>query len=68
MGMCTASSSERRQAMPADDIIAEPIAVLTNAITIDVPPERVWPWLAQLGAGRAGWYSYDRSLYPSSRI
>jgi hypothetical protein len=45
--------------MPADDIIAEPIAVLTNAITIDVPPERVWPWLAQLGAGRAGWYSYD---------
>jgi hypothetical protein len=57
--MCTASSSERSQAMPADDIIAEPIAVLTNAITIDVPPERVWPWLAQLGAGRAGWYSYD---------
>jgi hypothetical protein len=45
--------------MPADDIIAEPIAVLTRGITIDAPPERVWPWLAQLGSGRAGWYSYD---------
>lgn len=22
-------------------------------------PEDVWPWLAQLGQGRGGWYSYD---------
>lgn len=59
MGICTASSNEQRQAMPADDIIAEPIAVWTHGITIDAPPECVWPWLAQLGSGRAGWYSYD---------
>lgn len=59
MGMSKSFSNERRQAMPADDIIAEPIAVLTRGITIDTPPERVWPWLAQLGSGRAGWYSYD---------
>ena len=22
-------------------------------------PEEVWPWLAQMGATRGGWYSYD---------
>jgi hypothetical protein len=31
----------------------------THAITIDAPRERVWPWIAQMGAGRAGWYSWD---------
>jgi hypothetical protein len=31
----------------------------THAITIRRPPNEVWPWLSQMGAGRAGWYSYD---------
>lgn len=29
------------------------------AVTIDAPPDRVWPWLVQLGGDRAGWYSWD---------
>jgi proline iminopeptidase len=29
------------------------------AVTIDAPPEQVWPWLVQLGWDRAGWYSWD---------
>lgn len=33
----------------------------TRAITIQAPPEAVWPWLVQMGGyTRAGWYSYDR--------
>jgi len=32
----------------------------TMAVTINAPPERVWPWLVQLGGDRAGWYSWDR--------
>jgi hypothetical protein len=31
---------------------------MTRAVTIEAPPERVWPWIAQLGRG-AGWYSVD---------
>jgi hypothetical protein len=31
----------------------------TRAITVAAPPEDVWPWILQLGTGRAGWYSYD---------
>ena len=38
---------------------ARPHGHVTNAITIEAPPGRVWPWLAQLGAGRGGWYSFD---------
>ena len=30
-----------------------------RAITIAAPPKHVWPWLAQMGFGRAGWYSWD---------
>ena len=37
----------------------QPLGVITHAITIDAPPEAVWPWLVQLGSGRAGWYAYD---------
>jgi proline iminopeptidase len=32
----------------------------TMAVTIDAPPDQVWPWLVQMGWGRGGWYSWDR--------
>ena len=54
-----ASEEEERQAVPGDALVPDPIYVTTQAVTIDAPPTRVWPWLAQMGAGRAGWYSYD---------
>jgi hypothetical protein len=54
-----ASQTERTRTLPGDDIIANPIGSITDAITIRRPPHDVWPWLVQMGAGRAGWYSYD---------
>jgi uncharacterized protein YndB with AHSA1/START domain len=42
-----------------DDLVAEPARQCTRAITIAAPPERVWPWLVQIGADRGGFYSYD---------
>ncbi len=56
---CFASQEERQREMPGDSIIQRPMAIITHAITIKALPERVWPWLAQMGAGRGGWYSYD---------
>lgn len=41
---------------PGDDIIAAPDVVLDRAFTVPAPQEEVWPWIAQLGKGRAGWY------------
>jgi hypothetical protein len=40
-------------------LVARPGYVWTNAITIQAPAARVWPWLEQLGQGRGGLYSYD---------
>src|SRR4051812_2534364 len=42
-----------------DEIVGEPTALETRSIVIDAPPDRIWPWLVQMGYGRAGWYSYD---------
>ena len=50
---------ERWRRLPGDDLIDPPEGMLTNAITIRRPRSEVWPWLVQMGGGRAGWYSYD---------
>ncbi len=41
---------------PGDEIIAAPEVVLDRAFTVPATPDQVWPWIAQLGKGRAGWY------------
>ena len=46
--------------LPGDDLVPAPTVIDTRGITIDAPPDAVWPWLVQMGYGRAGWYSYDR--------
>jgi hypothetical protein len=54
-----ATDAEVAGAMPGDELVPETSFNATRAITIDAPPEAVWPWLVQIGHGRAGWYSYD---------
>ena len=56
---CVATAFERRRPLPVDAMIPDALFTSTHAITIDAPPEQVWPWIAQMGAGRAGWYSWD---------
>lgn len=58
------SPAERAMSLPGDDWIAEePMGKWpfwwTRAVSIEAPPDTVWPWLVQLGRG-AGFYSYDR--------
>lgn len=50
---------ERRLPLPGDDLVADVMVRHTRAVTIDAPPELVWPWLVQIGDRRAGFYSYD---------
>jgi hypothetical protein len=54
-----ATDADVAEAMPGDDRVADPSFDATRAITIEAPPERVWPWLVQIGYGKAGFYSYD---------
>jgi hypothetical protein len=55
-----ATSAEVAMALPGDDLIAQPTIQSTRAITIRAPQAAVWPWLAQMGQGRGGLYSYER--------
>ena len=53
-----ATDEEVSMEMPGDELIPE-ASPATRAITIRAGPDDVWPWLVQLGYGKAGWYSYD---------
>jgi hypothetical protein len=54
-----ATDQESDERLPGDDLIANADLAATRAITIRASAEQVWPWIAQLGQGRGGFYSYD---------
>ena len=54
-----ATCEELRTPLPGDELVPDPAVQSTRAVTIDAPLDAVWPWLAQLGQDRAGFYSYE---------
>jgi len=54
-----ATSQEACGSCPGDDLMTGPGLTATRAISIGLPAAQVWPWIAQLGQGRGGFYSYD---------
>jgi hypothetical protein len=64
-----ATQQELQQALAGDELLPDATAWTTHAITIAALPHDVWPWLVQMGWGRAGWYTYrwvDRLLFPAN--
>ena len=53
-----ATAAERRQTLPGDELLPPSARTSTMSITIHAPVAKVWPWIAQFGAGRGGLYSY----------
>ncbi len=62
-----ATDEEIDRDMPGDDLVTNPHLDSTRAVTIRATPEQVWPWIVQIGRGRAGWYSYDFIDNPGQR-
>ena len=66
------SAEEVARSLPGDEVVptaGRTAVTMDRAFDVDRPPEDVWPWLLQLGKGRAGWYlprSVERAL-PRSR-
>lgn len=54
-----ATPAEIARSMPEDQAVDAPAFDATRAITIRATPEQIWPWLVQMGFGRAGFYGYD---------
>jgi len=54
-----ATDEEARRELFGDSFLPRAASQETRAITIRAPVERVWPWLAQLGQDRGGFYSFD---------
>ena len=54
-----ATADEARRRMPGDEIVKNPSFDATRAVTVAAPPEQIWPWIVQIGYGRAGFYSWD---------
>jgi hypothetical protein len=64
------TAAERRAPMPGDELVDCPQVVCTHAATIPAPPDRIWPWLVQVGWHRGGWYTprwVDVLLFPDNR-
>jgi hypothetical protein len=53
-----ATPEEVQRVLPGDELSSDPLLKWTNSTTIAAPPEAVWPWIAQLGDTRGGFYSY----------
>jgi len=54
-----ATPEEIQSPVVGDDLCPKATLIATRSITISAPPHDVFPWIRQMGFGRAGWYSYD---------
>jgi hypothetical protein len=54
-----ATQAELESSLRGDELLKQAAIVQTNAITIHAAPEAVWPWIAQLGQDRGGFYSLE---------
>jgi hypothetical protein len=54
-----ATDAEVVRSLPGDSLVPSPRWTSTRALSIAAPPAAVWPWIAQLGQGRGGLYSYE---------
>jgi hypothetical protein len=54
-----ATPEELQAVLPGDELVPTPAFTRTKGLTIQAPVAQVWPWLVQLGQGKAGFYSYE---------
>lgn len=54
-----ATDEETSGPFPGAELVPDGERSGAMAVSIDAPPEQVWPWLVQMGWDRGGWYSWD---------
>lgn len=51
--------TEAMDPLPGDELVPDPKWTYTLGVDIGVAPQAVWPWVAQIGQQRGGFYSYQ---------
>jgi len=54
-----ATEEEIQRHMPGDELVDNPTFNATRSVTINASPEKIWPWIVQIGYRKAGFYSHD---------
>jgi len=49
---------ERAMKLPGDDLFENPARVVNRAVSINASPDKIYPWILQIGADKSGMYSY----------
>jgi hypothetical protein len=63
------SAQERAALLPGDELVTRPQMVMDHAVTVRARPDRVWPWLSQMGWHLGGYYTpgwVDRLFFPQN--
>jgi hypothetical protein len=55
-----ATDEEVKRMLPGDELVPHADVVETRVVTVNATPAAIWPWLVQIGQGKAGYYSYER--------
>jgi hypothetical protein len=70
LDLASPTTEEVRSPAVGDDVVPTPDVVMDRGFDLAWPPELVWPWIVQLGKGRAGWYlphAVERLVPPARR-
>ncbi len=54
-----ATPDEVERVYPGDEFVLNPQIKATHGVTVHAAPENIFPWLIQMGQGRAGFYSLE---------
>ena len=53
------SAEEAAASFVGDSYVVRPNWLWTHAVHVNAEPKQVWPWVAQIGQGKAGFYAYQ---------
>jgi hypothetical protein len=56
-----ATDIEKTMTLPGDELLPPGFKInMTHAVTVNATPDKIWPWMVQIGQDRAGFYSFEK--------
>ncbi|MCP4634541.1 MAG: hypothetical protein GY855_16555 [candidate division Zixibacteria bacterium] len=55
-----ATTEEVNRYMAGDELLENPEFNATRAVEINATPDKIWPWIVQMGYSKGGFYGFDK--------